>query len=76
MALLMCTGLATAQFTVTRAEERDSFVWSGESIDCNRFTDNTANGNGRGNGCQCETDLTFSTENNRCESYVNEGEWS
>ena len=73
MTLLICTGSVSAQFTVTRGEKRDSFVWSGESIDCNRFTDNTSN-NGL-NGCQCKTGLTFSTENNRCESYVNEGEW-
>ena len=72
--LLICTDLVTAQFTVTRLEERDNFVWSGASIECDSFTDNTANDNGPG-GCKCENSLTFSTENTECVSYSNEGEW-
>ena len=70
MALLICTGSVTGQFfTVTRVEERDSFVWSGASIECNRFIGSDPAGP---NGCQCENFLTFSTENNKCESYGGE----
>ena len=76
MALLICTGSVTVQFAVNRMEDGDSFIWSGASIDgCNRFTNNTANYDGS-NRCQCEQNLTFSTENNMCMSYENEGEWS
>ena len=75
MASLICTDTVTGQFTVTRAEDKDGFLWSGTSINCNHFTDNTAFNIGS-NGCLCYTSLTFSTENNKCESYVNEGEWS
>ena len=74
VALLICTGLVAAQFDVTRLETGDSFVWSSSSIDSKSFTDNTANDNGHSG--QCENALTYSTENNECVSYHNEGEWS
>ena len=70
--LLICTSWVAGQFDVTRREQRDSFVWSGSSIDCTSFTEGTAT-YGAG-GCECESGLTFSTENNKCITYDNEGE--
>ena len=69
MALLICTGSVTGQFTVTRVEERDSFVWSDASIECNRFNGAIVGPNG---SCLCENFLTFFTETNRCDSYEGE----
>ena len=73
--LLICTGLQLliAQFNVTRLEESDTIFWSGTSINCTSFTNNTATWNGP-SSCTCENALTFSTENNKCVSYANEGE--
>ena len=71
--LLICTTWVAGQFSVTRLETRDSFVWSGSSIDCTSFTGGTAASDGE-DGCECGAGLTFSTENNECISYNNEGE--
>ena len=72
--LWICTSLVTAQFIVTRQEKGDNFVWTGAtSLHCTSFTGGTATWYGS-NGCECNDGWTFSTENNQCSSYVNEGE--
>ena len=70
--LLISTSLVTAQFIVTRHEKADNFIWIGATFDCNTFTDGTATWYGD-DGCECNSGWTFSTENNQCVSYVNEG---
>ena len=71
--LLVSTSWVTAQFNVTRREKADTFLWSHSSIDCGSFTDHTATWYGV-DACECNTGWTFSTETNKCISYVNEGE--
>ena len=71
--LLICTSWVAGQFDVTRREKGDIFVWSDSSIDCTSFTGGTATFYGA-DGCECNSGLTFSTENNQCISYLNEGE--
>ena len=77
--LLICTNLVTAPFSVTRREKGDRFVWSGSgrTINCAIFTRGTAWYHD--DACECNTDLldnpgTFSTQSNKCEYYVDEGE--
>ena len=72
--LLISTSLVTAQFNVTRQEDADIFVWTGATLDCTSFTDGTATWYGGSDGCECNSGWTFSTQNNKCGSYVNEGE--
>ena len=70
LALMICTSLVAAQFTVTRREEGDNFVWSSSTVHCNDFTDTHWYSS---DGCECNGDLTFSTEIKGCKSYENEG---
>ena len=70
--LLIYTSWVTAQFNVTRRENGDNFVWIGATFDCTTFTDGTATWYGD-YGCECNSGLTFSTENHQCVSYVAEG---
>ena len=72
--LLIYTSLVAAQFNVTRLEKGDNFVWIGATFDCTTFTDGTATWYGD-YGCECNSGLTFSTENHQCVSYVTEGKY-
>lgn len=73
--LLTYTSWVTAHFDVTRREPKgDTFVWIGATFDCSTFTDGTATWYGD-HGCECNSGLTFSTENNQCVSYVTEGRY-
>ena len=59
---------------MTRDEKQDSFKWYGR-LDCPDFSKGTATGDGSFGGgydCTCISNLTFSTENNKCVSYGNE----
>ena len=77
--LVFLISLANAQrFVVNRLDKGDIFAWydpAGENIriTCEDFSDHTAwQSDGR---CHCDNKLTFSTENNKCQSYKDQGKW-